>query len=88
MLWNFNDIQNMKDFAKFLSSELQRIGESKWSEEVSFFSSNTFATSSEYFGEFRIVLVELVGNKGISFSNDLKDNIDLAIKSINRAFGQ
>ncbi|MEW9700825.1 hypothetical protein [Paenibacillus sp. SI8] len=88
MKWEFNDIQNMKEFSGFVSSELSKIGEQRLAEELSFFTTNTFTTSTEYLGELRILFNEVLVEKKAYFSDELNSSIALAIKAINKAFGQ
>jgi hypothetical protein len=86
MKWTFNDLQEMKQFALHLSNELNLHGEVNLANEVKYFSKNTYTTSSEYLGEFRIVLIRVL-NLDNKILLGLKDSIRDAIASIDKAFG-
>lgn len=86
MKWEFQSLREMKEFAKYLSEELKNHGLPELSKEVLEFKSNYYTTSSEYLGEFRIVLNEVLLKTNINLSNDLVGNINKAIESINKAF--
>lgn len=87
MNWQFTDLQNMKDFASHLAKELNSIGENNWSKEIDFYSTNTYTTQTEYLGEFRIALKQLLQEKEPLLKKDLVADIKLAIEAINKAFG-
>jgi hypothetical protein len=86
MISQFNDIQDMKNFVEYLSSEMKSLGKSIWVDELKFFLTNTYTTSSEYLGELRIVLNRLLIEIGGELLPELQNNIRLAIKAINKAF--
>jgi hypothetical protein len=86
MTWIFNNLQTMKQFAHYLSNELKSIGELHWADEVNSFSYNSFPSSSEYLGELRIVLKQMM-NEIQNLPDHLKQEIRTAIESINKAFG-
>ena len=75
----------MKEFATYLSRELEEMGYKDKSKMVNEFSYNSYTTSSEYLGEFRILLEDL--KKENIFNNKVKTEVDFAIKVINKAFG-
>ena len=87
MNWCFTDLQSMKKFASYVSSKLNSIGENKWAEEIDFYSTNTFTTPTEYLGELKIALKQLLREKQSSLTGDLITDIELAIEAINKAFG-
>lgn len=60
----------MKEFAKYLSEELKNHGLSELSKEVLEFKSNYCTTSSEYLGEFRTILNEVLLIANINLSSD------------------
>lgn len=86
MNFKFNHLNDMKEFAKYLSRELERLGYKDKSRIVSEFSYNSFTTSSEYLGEFRFLLEDLIKQNILSDDN-IKLQIDNAIRAINKAFG-
>jgi hypothetical protein len=86
MKWKFNDLQEVKQFALHLSYELNSRGEENLAKEVKYFSKNTYTTSSEYLGEFRIVLKSLL-NLDNKILLGLEDSIRDAVASIDKAFG-
>jgi len=84
--FEFNDLNDMKEFAKHLSKELENFGYKDKSEMVNGFSYNSYTTSSEYLGEFRVLLEDLKKQKILEGEN-IKLEVDAAIKAINKAFG-
>jgi hypothetical protein len=50
----------MKEFAKYLSGELIKLGFNERAKMIDEFSYNSYTTSSEYLGEFRILLEGLI----------------------------
>jgi len=83
--FKFNHLDDMKEFATYLSRELEEMGYKDKSKMVNEFSYNSYTTSSEYLGEFRILLEDL--KKENIFNNKVKTEVDFAIKVINKAFG-
>lgn len=84
--WNFNSLKEVKEFAKIIGEELKTYGLKELSLEVLEFKYNYYATSSEYLGEFRIVL-----NKVLLYGSDRLpykwiNNIKKLIDAINKAF--
>lgn len=90
MIWNFEELQDMKEFAKYLSLELSIGGFKDLATEVDMYSYNSYTTSSEYFGEFRIVLkkVFIEVDSILEKNTGIKNNILCAIEFINKAFNK
>lgn len=86
MRLQFNQLSDMKEFAEYLSNELVRLGYNDKSKMVSGFSYNSYTTSSEYLGEFRILLEDLI-RQNILSEDKIKIEVNAAIKAINKAFG-
>ena len=86
MNFKFESIQDMKEFAKSLSVELKSISQNDLSSEVLEFKSNFYVTSSEYFGEFRIVLKKVQEKCGSELSQEWVASVNSAIHAINKAF--
>jgi hypothetical protein len=87
-MWGFDSLQRMKEFAVHLSAELSNLGEKSFSESVKGFAFNSFTTSTEYLGEFRIVLKDLLNIRGDILTQETKSLIQEAVAAINKAFGQ
>ncbi|MGZ4164626.1 MAG: hypothetical protein ACXVPK_11360 [Tumebacillaceae bacterium] len=85
MNWHFNDLQNMKEFCGFLSDQFISKGECKWSKEFEFFSTNTFTTSTEYLGELKISLTNLLEEKGSLLTKNVLNDVHAAIVAISQA---
>lgn len=85
MNFKFNNLNDMKEFAKYLSKELENFGDKDNSKMVNQFSYNSYTTSSEYLGEFRILLEDLKKQKVLEDEN-IRLQVDAAIKAINKAF--
>jgi len=81
----FNKLYDIKEFAKLLSSELIKLGYNDRAKMVDEFSYNSYTTSSEYLGEFRFLLEDLI-NENIFIENNMKLQVAIAIKTINKAF--
>ena len=86
MNFEFNSLDDMKGFAKYLSKELKNFGYKDKSKMVNEFSYNSYTTSSEYLGEFRILLEDLK-KQNVLDEDNIKLGMEAAIKAINRAFG-
>lgn len=86
MDFEFNNLNDMKEFAKYLSKKLESFGYKDKSKMVNEFSYNSYTTSSEYLGEFRILLEDLKKQNVLKDEN-IKLGVDSAIKAINKAFG-
>ncbi|MCA1066122.1 hypothetical protein QTG56_25455 (plasmid) [Rossellomorea sp. AcN35-11] len=82
--WEFKSMEDLKKFAGVLSEELLLQDEADISRDVSYFTRNTFTTSSEYLGEFRILLEEVI--KDIKLNSSLVKTVKKAIKSIDKGF--
>jgi hypothetical protein len=60
----FNSLADMKELAKNLSDELNKIDEIELAEQIMLFSYNAYTTSSEYLGELKFVLERILkGNR-------------------------
>ena len=79
-------LKEMKELAKCLGDELEYCGLKELSNEVREFRYNYYTTSSEYLGEFRIVLKKVLSHTKDKLSNKWIDNINIAIEMINKAF--
>ena len=82
-----NSLDDMKQFAGHLAELLDQSGYKDKAEMVNDFFYNSFTTSSEYLGEFRIVLNRLIQSDIIAESAIISE-IKTAIQAIDRAFGQ
>ena len=54
----FDSIENIKKYILYLKDNCHE--ESKWYEDLSWFSANNYTTTSEYFGELMLFLKQLV----------------------------
>ena len=86
MSLQFNQLSDMKEFAKYLSGELIKLGYNDRAKMVDEFSYNSYTTSSEYLGEFRLLLEDLI-KENILTEDKIKLEIAIAVKAINKAFG-
>ncbi|MDD4049354.1 MAG: hypothetical protein PHI90_11200 [Clostridia bacterium] len=86
MNWKFESLKEMKEFAKSLGEELKNSGLQELSNKVLEFKSNYYTTSSEYLGEFRIVLNEIILCSKDKLSNKWVESIIKGIEAINKAF--
>lgn len=86
MSLQFNKLNDMKEFAKYLSGELIKFGYNDRAKMVDEFSYNSYTTSSEYLGEFRILLEDLI-KENILTEDKIKSEVAIAVKAINKAFG-
>lgn len=85
MSFKFSNLNDMKEFAKYLSNELDKLGYKDEAKRINEFSYNSYTTSSEYLGEFRFLLEELKKYDILKNANMLLE-ADRAIKAINKAF--
>lgn len=85
MSLQFNQLDDMKKFAKYLSGELTRLGYNDRAKMVDEFSYNSYTTSSEYLGEFKILLEDLM-KENILIDDKIKCEVVIAVKAINKAF--
>lgn len=85
MLWEFNSLQDLKDFSVFISDELANLGKDNLAAEVKEFSFNTYTTSSEYLGELRITLNKVL-SEGNTLNQEIRVCITKAIQAINKAW--
>ena len=86
MEWKFNELNDLKNFAKFLSSELSKQGEEGLASEISCFEYNAYTTSSEYLGEFKLALGKVLIKSPATGNEDVRNDIILAIKAIDKAW--
>jgi len=86
MKWDFNSINVLKEFAEYISKTFDSLGEAELAKEVSDFTYNSFTTSSEYLGEYRILLQKIIQEKKNKIDNELYEDIQKAINAINKAF--
>ena len=86
MSLQFNKLSDMKEFAKYLSGELIKLGFNDRAKIIDEFSYNSYTTSSEYLGEFRILLQDLI-KENIFDEDKIKLELVIAVKAINKAFG-
>lgn len=86
LTFEFNSLNDVKEFAKYLSKELENFGYKDKSKMVYEFSYNSYTTSSEYLGEFRILLEDLK-KQNVLDDDNIKIEVDAAIRAINKAFG-
>lgn len=54
----FNNIENIKKYILYLKDNCPE--ESKWYDDLNWFSSNNYTTTSEYFGELMLFLKQLI----------------------------
>lgn len=83
--WEFNELSDLKRFAKYLSEEFEFQGKQDLANQIKQFERIWSYPATEYLGEYRILL-----NKIISDFDDLDTkliyNIKKAISSLNKAF--
>ena len=87
LLKEFCGLQDMKQFAKLISTELEQNNRADLALETSGFSYNSYTTSSEYLGEFRLVLKKILKEKDFTLDNKIRQSIYKAIAAIDKAFG-
>lgn len=86
LLREFRDIQDLKKFANLVSSELAEKNIQDLSLEIGEFSYNSYTTSSEYLGEYRIILKKILSKVEIDLNKETKEKMLKAIEVINKAF--
>lgn len=86
MEWKFENINEMKQFAGSLSKHLQLQGEDAIANEISYFERSSYTTSSEYLGEFRIILRKVLSSGILIPADEFYQPVDHAIKAIDKAF--
>ncbi len=87
MEWKFENPQDIKKFADHMSSELMKRNKHELASEINQFCSTPFTTSSEFLGEFRIIMKKVLSQKEIIFDKGTKNGILKSIETINKAFG-
>jgi hypothetical protein len=87
MRWEFNEINDLTRFAKYLCSVLKDTGHNELADRVQVFQRVWVFPATEYLGEFRILLQEIQKNS-ITLPPDFTQGIKDAITSINKAFNQ
>ena len=85
MSLQFNKLDDMKEFAEYLAGELIKLGYDDKAKMVYEFSYNSYTTSSEYLGEFKILLEDLI-KENMFHKDKIKSEISIAVKAINKAF--
>lgn len=85
MNFEFDDLDDMKKFASVLSNKLDELGFNEISKDTNQFSYNSYTTSTEYLGEFKLLL-ERIKKQNILNDEEIEFEIDKAIKIIERAF--
>lgn len=85
--WEFNNLDDMKRFAKYLSTEFESQGNQKTANQIKQFERVWSYPATEYLGEFRNLLSDVIGESKDLESNIIK-NIMKAISAINKAFKQ
>lgn len=88
LVWKFEGLEDMKEFAKYISFEMNKRGENELAAEVGGFEYNCYTTSSEYLGEFRITLLKILAKVGAFLDEETRGNISLAIETINKAWNR
>lgn len=87
MEWKFEKPQDIMKFADHISSELVKQGKHELESEINQFCSTAFTTSSEFLGEFRMLMKKVLLRKEIKFDKETENGIFKAIETINKAFG-
>lgn len=81
-----NDLQDIPRFARYLAIELQKQGLHTWSDEVASYDHVWGFPATEYLGEFRILLKELLRNEPL-LPKSIQPDVKSAIQSLNKSFG-
>ena len=85
MIWKFESLNEMKDFANSLGEELKKLKLLILANEVLEFKVNYYTTSTEYLGEFRLALNNVILNADNQLSKEWLDNIKKGISAINKS---
>ena len=84
----FHTIIDLKQFARDLAEELDSHGVKELADEVRVFQTNYFSSSSEYMGEFRIVLNLVSGTMAGKLPKKTIEMIQNSIEFISHEFQQ
>lgn len=87
MEWKFEKPQDNIKFAEHISSELVKQGKHELALESYQFCNTAFTTSSEFLGEFRLLMKKVLLQKEIKFDIETENGIIKVIETINEAFG-
>lgn len=87
MEWKFEKTQDIMRFADHISSELVKQGKHELVSEINQFSNTSFTTSSEFLGEFRMLMSKILLLKEIKLDKETESAIFKAIETISKAFG-
>lgn len=85
--WSFQDPKSFQKLSSYLISELNTLGNAEYSIELNDWANTAYTTSSEYLGELRIILNKISNDSSIKLSMEAKSVVELAISTINKAFG-
>lgn len=85
MILQFDKLDDMKELAKYLAGVLIKLGYNDRAKIVYEFSYNSYTTSTEYLGEFKILLEDLI-KENVFHEDKIKAEISVAVKAINKAF--
>lgn len=87
MEWKFEKPQDIKKFADHLSSELIKQNKHELASEINQFCNTTFTTSSEFLGEFRMLMKKVSLLKDIKLDKEAEKGIFKVVETIDKAFG-
>lgn len=88
MCGEFHTIIDLKQFARDLAEELDSHGVKELADKVREFQTNYFSSSSEYIGEFRIVLNLVLGTMAGKLPRKSIEKIQNSIEFISQEFQQ
>jgi hypothetical protein len=77
----------MKKFCGHVALEFTKHGLDEGANAIQKFSYNSYTTPSEYLGELRFALTEIISHKALLPSLLIPD-MEAAVQAINKAFGQ
>lgn len=82
MEWKFEKPQDIKKFADHISCELMKQSKNEFALEINQFCSTAFTTSSEFLGEFMIIMKKVLSQKDIIFDKGTENGIFKVIETI------
>lgn len=84
--YEFENINQFKEFAEMLSKDLAEHQLLDCALEVAEYKKNCFGSTSEYCGEFGIVLREIINKHSKALDKSILTNIERAVQVINTMF--
>ncbi|HEX9928497.1 MAG TPA: hypothetical protein VGB02_08185 [Pyrinomonadaceae bacterium] len=83
----FSSIDDFYSFVEVIRQKLNQEGLSNSAEQLSFIlNDGVYTTSSEIFGEIKLILQKIIEEKSGEVSNELLENIKTVISTIDKAF--